>query len=378
MNGHTQTSRRSLRGRLSSERGRTTVGMLAAFGLTAVIWTAALAVFGFYPFGGKSILITDLNQQYVEFHAALYDMVNPGSSLLFTWDTGLGMNFLGLLAYYLASPFTLLLFCFPRAMLTEAILFIISMKLAASALTFSLWLAQAPRHWRRGQPAVRRPVRGWAGYGVTYCFNLMWLDGMVLLPLVALAARRVFDKGRIGAFTAALTVLFLANFYIAYVVGIFTFLLYLGWLLACREDRRPVRRLGAFFAGTALAAGLATFLLLPTLSALLGGYENVHGFSLSLSGGANPLRCWARWVGGVRLGHQLGHAHPVRRGADDGAAALMVHPPFHPAAGKIRGGRSAGRDAAEPTAVRFGSGLECVPARPTGSPTGTPLSFFSS
>ena len=74
MNGHTQTSRRSLRGRLSSERGRTTEGMLAAFGLTAVIWTAALAVFGFYPFGGKSILITDLNQQYVEFHAALYDL----------------------------------------------------------------------------------------------------------------------------------------------------------------------------------------------------------------------------------------------------------------------------------------------------------------
>lgn len=83
--------------------------------------------------------------------------------------------------------------------------------------------------------------------------------------------------------------LFLANFYIAYVVGIFTFLLYLGWLLACREDRRPVRRLGAFFAGTALAAGLATFLLLPTLSALLGGYENVHGFSLTFQAGANPL-----------------------------------------------------------------------------------------
>ena len=53
MNGHTQTSRRSLRGRLSSEGGRTTGGMLTAFGLTAVIWTAALAVFGFYPFGGK-------------------------------------------------------------------------------------------------------------------------------------------------------------------------------------------------------------------------------------------------------------------------------------------------------------------------------------
>lgn len=124
MNGHTQTSRRSLRGRLPSEGGRTTGGMAdRLWSDRRVIWTAALAVFGFYPFGGKSILITDLNQQYVEFHAALYDMVKSGSSLLFTWDTGLGMNFLGLLAYYLASPFTLLLFCFPRAMLTEAILF---------------------------------------------------------------------------------------------------------------------------------------------------------------------------------------------------------------------------------------------------------------
>ena len=162
MNGHTQTSRRSLRGRLSSERGRTTEGMLAAFGLTAVIWTAALAVFGFYPFGGKSILITDLNQQYVEFHAALYDMVKSGSSLLFTWDTGLGMNFLGLLAYYLASPFTLLLFCFPRAMLTEAILFIISMKLAASALTFGCASATA---LAAGSTCCSPPCTGWRATG---------------------------------------------------------------------------------------------------------------------------------------------------------------------------------------------------------------------
>lgn len=189
-----RTVRRNWRRQLSCEGWRTAGGMLAAFGLTAAIWTAALAVFGFYPFGGKSILITDLNQQYVEFHAALYDMVKSGSSLLFTWDTGMGMNFLGLLAYYLASPFTLLMFCFPRAMLTEAILFIISVKLAASALTFSLWLRR--RHGiGGGLNLLFAALYGLAGYGVTYCFNLMWLDGIVLLPLVALAAAAFLIRG---------------------------------------------------------------------------------------------------------------------------------------------------------------------------------------
>ncbi len=270
-------------------RTQTLLGMLAAFGLAAAAWTAALALLGVYPFGDKSILITDLSQQYVEFHAALYDAVKQGDSLLFTWNTGMGMNFLGLFTYYLSSPFTLLLFLFPRALLAEAVLVIISAKIAAAAAAFFLYLR---RRTGAGVPAalIFSVLYALSGYCVTYCFNLMWLDGVVLLPLVVLAARRVFDTRRFGWFTLALTVLFLANFYIAYVVGIFTFLLFAGWLFTRPEEKNLIgRRLGAFFGGTALAAGMAAFLLLPTLFSLTNGYESVHGLRLTFTAACNPL-----------------------------------------------------------------------------------------
>ena len=90
--------------------------------LTGGLWVLVLALFGFIPFGTKSILITDLSQQFIEYHAALYDATARGGSLLFTWNTGMGMNFIGIFAYHLSSPFTLLMYLFPREKLADAML----------------------------------------------------------------------------------------------------------------------------------------------------------------------------------------------------------------------------------------------------------------
>ena len=77
---------------------------LAALGFTAVLWLVALVIFGFYPFGERSVLITDMGQQYIEYYAALYDTIKGGGSLLYTWNTGLGMNFVGLSPTIFQAP----------------------------------------------------------------------------------------------------------------------------------------------------------------------------------------------------------------------------------------------------------------------------------
>jgi uncharacterized membrane protein YfhO len=198
----------------------------AAFLLTAVLWLCALAIFGFYPFGERSVLITDMGQQYIEYHAALYDTVIGGGSLLYTWNTGLGMNFVGLFSYYLSSPFTLLMFLFPRGSITDAVLFIISMKIAASGLTFSIYLRKAV-----GIHGIHNilfsVLYALSGYTAVYFFNLMWLDSVVLLPLVILAVRHLVNTGRKMPLTVAFALLFFSNFYTAYMVGVFS-LLYLA------------------------------------------------------------------------------------------------------------------------------------------------------
>lgn len=262
---------------------------LAAGGITLLLWLIILAIFGFYPFGERSMLITDMGSQYVEFYAALLNKLHGAGSLLYTWDTGMGMNFLGLIGYYMSSPFTLLLLPFPSELLTEGILLMISAKIAAAALTFSCYLRY--RFAIRGVVNIAfAVVYALSGYTVVYCFNLMWLDGVILLPMLVLAAKHLFDQKRILPFTLALAVLFIANFYISFMAGLFLFLVFVGWLVSEQLSIRVrLQYLGRFFVGTLLAAGLSAFLLLPMFFALRTGYIAVNGFEVTFTALLNPL-----------------------------------------------------------------------------------------
>ena len=315
-------------------RLRTAGGCLTAFLFSAAAWTAAMALFGFFPFGDKTILITDMGSQYVTYHEALYEMLRGGDSLLFTWNTGMGMNFLGIIAYYLSSPFTVLLLLFPRSLLTEGILFILSAKIAFSGLAFSLFLRKAGGIGGAVN-TLFSVAYALSAYSVVYGFNLMWIDGVVLLPLVVLGAVHLYRTRRMLPFILALTVLFVANFYIAYMVGAFTLLCFLGLLLVQQVPRREaLGHFGRFMACAGLAAGLAAFLLLPSLFALRNGYESVHGLN---GGEQHPV---ARRV---HLPLHTGVLHSQRLGRTD------VHP-FAPLV--IPGGiQRTGAQAAIPQAI---------------------------
>ena len=60
------------------------------------------------PFGKYSMLYSDMYHQYYPFFKAFRQTLLSGKSLLYSWNVGLGMDYLGLAAYYLASPLNLL------------------------------------------------------------------------------------------------------------------------------------------------------------------------------------------------------------------------------------------------------------------------------
>ena len=72
-----------------------------------------------YPFGDRSFLRTDLYHQYAPFFQELKDKLANGESLFYTWDIGLGTNFMAIFAYYLSSPLNWFLFLCPSSLVIE-------------------------------------------------------------------------------------------------------------------------------------------------------------------------------------------------------------------------------------------------------------------
>lgn len=65
--------------------------------------------------------------------------------------------------------------------------------------------------------------------------NPMWLDGVFLLPLIILGVEYLVDDGRKLNFIIPLAIMFISNFYIGYIVGIFTFLYFVFYIFSGRK-----------------------------------------------------------------------------------------------------------------------------------------------
>lgn len=217
-----------------------------------------------YPFGNGSLLTVDMGQQYIDFYAYFRQTVlgHPGQ-FLFGWNKDLGGDMIGVWAYYLMSPFNFLLVLFPKTQLDLGITIITLLKYGSAGLSMAYYLK------RRGVKHDLLPVYGLAyalsGWMMANQLNLMWLDGVIMLPLVADGIDELFAK-RPRRFVCALVVTLITNYYMAYMVCIFSCL----YFVFCAAKSWPQRRqlftsAWRFVYGSVLAAGSAAFLLLPTL-----------------------------------------------------------------------------------------------------------------
>ena len=67
--------------------------LIAAFLIPALLTFIAYALFGVYPFNGRSVLTLDLNGQYVYYFEAIRDAFWTGKSALHSWQRNLSGGF---------------------------------------------------------------------------------------------------------------------------------------------------------------------------------------------------------------------------------------------------------------------------------------------
>lgn len=195
--------------------------------LTTVLATACIAViyviFSVFPFGSITVMRMDLYHQYGPLFAELYDRIVGHKSLLYSWITGGGSSFLGNYLNYLSSPLSFLIFLFDKEDISYAITFIVALKCILSATSFSYYLKKSFNKDNYFLSAFGI-LYAFSAYFLAYYWNVMWLDAMIMLPLIALGIEKIFKTGDIKLYTVSLVILFFANYYMGYMCCIFAVL----------------------------------------------------------------------------------------------------------------------------------------------------------
>ncbi len=240
-------------------------GLLAAWGIPAGIMLILFVACGIFPFGDRSFLYMDMYHQYMPFFSEFMEKVKAGENLYYSWNVGVGSNFLALYVYYLASPLHWLAFLFPQAHLLEFMSYLVIVKIGLCGMAFCYYLR---KHFNtRSVTTIPFSVfYALSGFIAAYNWNIMWLDCIWLFPLILWGVERLVQDGKPIMYCMTLALSILTNYYISIMICIFLVLYFVTLLL--RNDRflKPVWQFGVY---SLLAGGLAAVLLVPEVCAIL-------------------------------------------------------------------------------------------------------------
>ena len=239
------------------------------FFIPVIIMAGCLIMSGIYPFGDKSILRMDLIHQYAPFLSLFRDKLKNGESLLYSFDIGMGINFLALYVYYLASPLNLILVFVSGKFLIEAITALILIKVGACGLFMGVYLKKHAEH--AVIPVILfSAAYALSGYICAYSWNIMWLDAIAVFPVLLYAMERMLKTGKGGLYTFLLWYCIFTNYYISIMICIFLCIYFIMYNIQDLPagDSIFYKRLMVFIWYSLLAGGLCAILLIPEYKAL--------------------------------------------------------------------------------------------------------------
>lgn len=249
-----------------------------AFLIPCVGMLFVMLVSAYCPFGHYSMLYSDMYHQYYPFFVEFWRALREGKGLLYTWSVGLGMDYLGLISYYLASPLNLISVLVPEGWLLGYFSLLVPVKLGLAGLFFAIFLKKL-----FGKDdlsiAVFGGFYGLCAWALGFQWNIMWLDTFALLPLVALGTVSLLRDGKFLLYTLTLFQSIFSNYYIGFFTCIFVFLLFFCYEF-CRFGgwKKFFLDLGRIALFSAIAIGMTAILELPALAALQTTQSSVNKF----------------------------------------------------------------------------------------------------
>lgn len=244
------------------------VVLFAAFLIPSITVAVIFAASGVYPFGNRCILHIDMYHQYAPFFMEFLEKLQSGGSSMYSWNIGLGSDFIGTYAYYLASPFNFFLRFCSRSSVIEFMTVLILIKTGFTGFSMAYYLRGhfGDRSARILFPAVFYAL---SGFFAAYYWDIMWLDPVFLFPLIILGEEKLMKTGKGALYAVTLALSVWSNYYISIMICIFIVIWYflnLGELTKTFAEK--IKSFGRMLLYSIPAVGCSAVLLLPEIKVL--------------------------------------------------------------------------------------------------------------
>lgn len=199
------------------------------FIINLIIISIIFACTGLVPFGSNNFLSSDLGTQYLTFLTELRRQIVSGNLHLYLFSQSLGDNFFPVMSYYLLSPFNLLLVFFSARNIPIAADILIMIKISTMGVTMAFFLKEYFQE-RSAANWIFTIAYSFCGFVASYFYDLMWLDALIMLPLVAVGVMRVIKHHQYVLYYFSILFSIIFNYYLGYMLCIFSvcFFIYIG------------------------------------------------------------------------------------------------------------------------------------------------------
>ena len=262
--------------RINNEKIKKSIIYILAFILPIIIIASIFLLRKIGVNSNRTILFSDMFSQYLGYFGKLKEVLSGDGSIFYAFNKSIGGNTIGLFAYYLGSPLNLIILLFPKELLANAILTIYLIKIGICSLTLAIYINKV---YKKNDYSVLifSLCYGLMSYNIVFHMNVMWIDGVMLLPLIALGIENIINKNKYKLYIVSLFLAIISNYYIAYMICIFSVLYFIYKGIIYKKING--KNILGFIGSSLIAGGLSGYLLIPVVLSLMTGKASLKNLS---------------------------------------------------------------------------------------------------
>lgn len=258
-------------------------------GISLLIFIVLFLFKGIYPLGKNTLIFGDMYDQITSYYYYLYDSIRGNDSVFINFASSNGINFFGIIAYYLLSPFSLLMLIVERNKIHLFISVVIVLKIILSNITCLYMIKKLFKNMNSLLSVSLAILYGFSAYSLSFYQITSWIDVMYMTPLIIIGLKKLFDENNPKLYIVTLLLSLYFSFYITFMVIIFIFLLSFPYLYVYHKKDEFGKKILSLGISTILSIGSSLFIVIPTYKQISISARMISSFESLLNSKLGPL-----------------------------------------------------------------------------------------